>query len=455
MHPTMQKGDKRTIRAWTMYDWANSAYSLTITSAIFPIYYAAITVSDGVDKVARDLGVPADSLQSYTLSAAFLVIALIAPILSGIADSRGNKLAYLKAFCYLGAAACAGMFFFSYDDLFLGLVLCMLACIGFSGSLVFYDAFLPEIAEPKDHDRVSARGYVMGYIGSVLLLLCNLAVLLRPELVGIPKEDDTGLAARLSFLSVGIWWAAWAQVPFAVLPKRTSVSGAPAGGVFTSGYRELRKVWRQLRSTVRLKRFLGAFFFYNMGIQTVMYLAVAYATKEIKDHDEQGTVVAIGRSSLITSILLIQLVAAVGAWIFTRLSARFGNVRAIGMGVVAWVGICMAAYFIHWATEFYVLAACVGLVMGGCQALSRSTYAKFLPETSDHASYFSFYDVSYYVGTVLGTAAYGLVLQITGDLRNTVIAIGSFFVVGLLLLARVPREERPMIGGSDNGRAII
>lgn len=438
----MEPGDKRIIRAWTMYDWANSSYSLTITSAIFPIYYAAITVSDGVDKVAGKYGIPADSLQSYTLSAGFLIIALIAPILSGIADSRGNKLAYLKVFCYIGAAACAGLFFFTFEHLLLGLVLFMLACIGFSGSLIFYDAFLPEIAERKDHDRVSARGYVMGYIGSVLLLVFNLVMLLKPGLFGIRENDDTGLAARLSFLSVGIWWAGWAQIPFAVLPKRTSVSGTPQGGVFTSGYRELRKVWRQLRSTVRLKRFLGAFFFYNMGIQTVMYLAVAYATKEIKDHDGTGAVVAIGQSSLITSILLIQLVAAVGAWIFTRLSARFGNVRAIAIGVVAWVGICAAAYFIHWAGEFYILAACVGLVMGGCQALSRSTYAKFLPETLDHASYFSFYDVSYYIGTVLGTAAYGLVLQVTGDLRNTVIAIGSFFVVGLFLLWRVPKEER-------------
>jgi len=443
----MQKGDPRIIRAWSMYDWANSAYSLTITSAIFPIYYAAITVDKGFDKVADRYGIPADSLQSYALSAGFLIVALIAPILSGIADHRGNKLAYLKGFCYLGASCCAGMFFLTFDTLFFGLALFMLACVGFSGSLIFYDAFLPEIAEPKDHDRVSARGYVMGYIGSVLLLILNLAMVMMPAAFGIDTlaewlgRDPDALPAQLAFLSVGLWWVGWAQIPFSVLPKRTGAAREHNGNVFTSGYRELRKVWVELQATTRLKRFLTAFFLYNMGIQTVMYLAVAFATKEVKDHDASGAVIPISDESLIISILLIQLVAAVGAFLFTFLSKRFGNVRAIGIGLVIWVGICLAAYRIHWAHEFYGLAACVGLVMGGCQSLSRSTYAKFLPETKDHASFFSFYDVSYYLGTVIGTLAFGLVLQLTGDLRNSVIAIGSFFVLGLILLMRVPKDE--------------
>jgi len=435
----MQQGDPRIIRAWTMYDWANSAYSLTITSAIFPIYYAAITMDNGVDKVAARYGVPADSLQSYALSAGFLIVTLLAPILSGIADSRGNKLAYLKAFCYVGAASCAGLFFFTFDDLLLGLALFMLACVGFSGSLVFYDAFLPEIAEKKDHDRVSARGYTMGYLGSVLLLVINLAMVMKPALFGIP--DTPGLAARLSFLTVGLWWAGWAQIPFRALPTRTATSRPPADDALTAGYRELRKVWGQLRAMPRLRGFLTAFFVFNMGIQTVMYLAVAFAAREIKDHDAAGQVVPIGDESLIISILLIQLVAAVGAGLFARLSGRVGNLRALSVGVVVWVGLCIAAYFTRWAHEFYALAAGVGLVMGGCQSLSRSTYAKFLPATTDHASFFSFYDVSYYLGTVLGTLAYGLVFQLTGDLRNTVIAIGGFFVLGLLLLLRVPRAE--------------
>ena len=389
----MIKGDKRIIRAWTMYDWANSAYSLTISSAIFPIYYAGITLDEhGVDLVHAKYGVPADSLQSYALSAGFLIVALIAPILSGIADSRGNKLSYLKGFCYLGALCCAGLSFLTFETLLPGLVLFMLACVGFSGSLVFYDAFLPEIAEPKDHDRVSARGYMMGYVGSVLLLLINLGMVMAPGLFGIDRLaahfgwKAGALAAQLSFLSVGLWWAGWAQMPFKVLPKRTPAPPSRPGGLFSAGYAELSKVWAQLRRTVRLKRFLASFFIYNMGIQTVMYLAVAFAAREIMDHDAEGNVVHIGTESLIISILLIQLVAAFGAWLFTRLSARFGNVRSLIIGVTCWVLICVAAYFTRWAGEFYALASGVGLVMGGCQALSRSTYARFLPETEDHAS---------------------------------------------------------------------
>jgi UMF1 family MFS transporter len=431
----MQKGDSRLIRAWTMYDWANSAYSLTITSAIFPIYYAAITMTDGVDRVLADHGLPASSLQSYTLSIGFLLVAAIAPILSGIADHRGNKKNYLKFFCYMGAASCAGLFFFTYDNLWLGLVLFMLACTGFSGSLIFYDAYLPEIAEPADHDRVSARGYAMGYVGSVILLIINLMMVLQPQWFGIPDRD--GLAARLSFLSVGLWWAGWAQVTFRRLPNTKAVPKENVN-VLTVGYRELRGVWRQLLGLPRLRRFLTAFFVFNMGVQTVMYLAVTYAKQEIKEPD--GSPITDG--GLITSILLIQLVAAVGAMLFVRLSRRFGNIAALIMGLAVWMGICVAAWRIEGTQAFYALAACVGLVMGGTQALSRSTYAKLLPETEDHASYFSFYDVSFYLATVLGTLAFGLVNQLTGDIRNTIIAIGSFFVLGALLLLRVPREER-------------
>lgn len=423
------------IRAWTMYDWANSAYSLTITSAIFPIYFAAITTFGGEDHVLRTYGLPAASLQSYTLSAGFLLVAAIAPILSGIADHRGNKKNYLKFFCYLGSISCAGLFFFTYDNLWPGLVLFMLASIGFSGSLIFYDAYLPEIAEPKDHDRVSARGYAMGYIGSVILLVLNLLMVMKPALFGIPDRD--GLPARLSFLTVGIWWAGWAQVTFRSLPD-TKAPKQDKVNVLTVGYRELRRVWFQMLSLKRLRRFLTAFFVFNMGVQTVMYLAVTYAKQEIKEPD--GSPIA--DSGLIISILVIQLVAAVGAMAFVRLSRRFGNIAALVIGMVIWMGICLAAWRIQATNEFYVLAAFVGLVMGGTQAISRSTYAKLLPETQDHASFFSFYDVSFYLATVLGTLAFGMVNQLTGDIRNTIIVIGSFFVLGALLLMRVPREQR-------------
>lgn len=427
----MVKGDKKLIRAWTMYDWANSAYSLTVTSAVFPAFYVATTMDGATDLVLERFGVRAASAYPWALSVGFLVVALIAPILSGIADHRGNKKFFLKIFCYLGAASCAGLATFSLDTYWLGLALVALACVGFSGSLVFYDAFLPEIAEPADHDRVSARGYTMGYIGSVILLVLNLAAVLA-----WPKES---WPARVSFASVGVWWAGWAQITFRKLPNGTRSDDEV--NVFTSGYMELRRTWNELRRTVRLKRFLAAFFVFNMGIQTVMYLAANFAKQEVKELDATGAEVPISDASLITAILIIQLVAIAGALLFVRLSKRFGNVRALMIGAVVWIGACLFAHALHWTTEFYILAAVVGLVMGGSQALARSTYAKFLPETEDHASYFSFYDVSYYLGTVLGTAAYGTVYAFTGDLRDTVIAIGAFFILGFVLLWRVPAGE--------------
>lgn len=440
----MVKGDPRIIRGWTMYDWANSVYSLTITSAIFPIFYAAITEVDGADIVQARYGLPAQSLYSYALSAGFLLVAIISPILSGIADHTGQKKKFLKAFCYLGAVSCAALFFFNVDQLWLGLGMVMMACVGFSGSLIFYDAFLPEIAEPVDHDRISARGYTMGYIGSVFLLIVNLLMVMKADpsdthtLLGIP--DTNGWPARLTFVTVGIWWVVFAQFAFRVLPDNP-YGRRPQGNLIANGYKELRKVWRELQSTKRLNSFLMAFFVLNMGIQTVMYLAVTYAKEEIQQIGPDGKVEAISDASLIISILIIQLVAVVGAFLFVWLSKRFGNIGALVIGASVWILLCVMAYTIHWAHEFYILAAGVGLVMGGSQALSRSTYSKFLPETIDHASYFSFYDVSFYLSTVLGTFAYGMVYQLTADLRNTVIIIGSFFVVGLILLLMVPNKE--------------
>ncbi len=318
----------------------------------------------------------------------------------------------------------------------------MMASVGFSGSLIFYDAFLPEIAEPKDHDRVSALGYTMGYIGSVILLIFNLTMVMQPTWFGIAEGTD--LPARISFVTVGLWWAGFAQFAFRVLPNNPYGRKA-SSDIVLNGYRELRKVWRQLQSTRRLKAFLMAFFVFNMGVQTVMYLAVTYAKEEVKAVDDTGAIVPISDASLILSILIIQLVAIGGAFLFVWLSKRVGNVRTLIFGCITWVLLCVFAYTIQWAWEFYALASGVGLVMGGTQALSRSTYSKFLPETMDHASYFSFYDVSYYVGTVLGTFAYGLVYQLTDDLRNTVIIIGFFFVVALVLLFMVPAKESSVL----------
>ncbi len=436
----LKKDDPKTINGWAMYDWANSVYSLVITSSIFPIFFENVTTSDivtsaGIVKSSKVemFGATFENtaLYSYTLSFAFFVVAIFTPFLSGIADYAGNKKAFMKFFCYMGGTACMGLYFFSADYLFIGLVMVAVAGIGFSGSQVFYNAYLPEIASHGNQDRVSAKGYALGYIGSVILLVVNLAMILYPDIFGL--EDD-GTPARISFVMVGLWWMGFAQIAFNRLPD--NVYGRKVKGeYFYKGYRELRKVWIQLKTTTRLKRYLMSFFVFNMGVQTVMYMAVSFGKNEIDNMPDTG---------LITSILIIQIIAVLGAYLFSWLSNRFSNLRALIISVIIWIGVCYIAYSIHTEYEFYALAALVGLVMGGIQSLSRSTYSKFLPETIDHASYFSFYDVCDKLGIVLGTFAFGFVYELTGDLRNSALAIGAFFVIGLVFLLMVPKEERSL-----------
>ena len=420
------KNDPKTINGWAMYDWANSVYSLVISSSIFPIFYENITDSE-VQLFGHTFKNTA--LFSYSLSVSFLVVALITPLLSGIADYAGRKKTFMKFFCYLGGTACIGLYFFNADHLFLSLLVSVVAAIGFSGSQVFYNAFLPEIATWEQQDRVSAKGYALGYIGSVILLIVNLAMIMQPALFGL-ADDET--PARISFVMVGLWWIGFAQISFARLPGniyRRKVKGE----YLYRGYLELRKVWRILKKTRRLKRFLMSFFIYNMGVQTVMYMAVSFAKNEIVGMPDSG---------LIISILIIQVIAVFGAYIFSALSRLFGNIKALGIAVIIWIGVCILAYSIYSPGEFYILAAIVGAVMGGIQALSRSTYSKMLPETMDHASYFSFYDVCDKIGIVLGTLTFGVVFEWTGSLRYSALALGSFFILGLLLLFIIPKYER-------------
>lgn len=431
----IKKDDPKTVSAWAMYDWANSVYSLVITSSIFPIFFENITRNgDGTDVISfLGYSFKNTSLYSYTLSASFLVVALITPLLSGIADYAGRKKTFMKFFCYLGGTACIGLYFFDVQWLGLSLLAVMLAGIGFSGSQVFYNAFLPEIASPSEQDRVSAKGYALGYIGSIILLVINLLMIMQPDWFGLPEGD---MAARISFVMVGVWWIGFAQITFAKLPGNVYHKKVK-GEYLYRGYLELRKVFFELRSTQRLKRYLIAFFVFNMGVQTVMYMAVSFAKKEIDGMPDGG---------LITSILIIQIIAVAGAYFFSWLSSRWGNLRALLLAVVTWIGVCIIAYVITTPYQFYFLAGLVGGVMGGIQSLSRSTYSKFLPETIDHASYFSFYDVSDKVGIVLGTFSFGLIYQITGNLRHSALAIGVYFVVGLIFLLMTPKNEKIAAG---------
>jgi len=447
--------NKKVINAWSMYDWANSAYSLVITSTIFPIYYNSVTSSSTTDIVhflGRDFKNTA--LYSYALSVSFLVVALISPVLSGIADYSGNKKAFMKFFCFLGAASCSTLYFFDGDNLWLGILAFIFAGIGYSGSIVFYNAYLPEITDHSGADRVSAKGFALGYTGSSLLLIFNLVMILMPELffdvgkkvqelmlannsltadeaLADAKSYYSGVSSRFSFLLVGVWWVTFAAVTFYYLPKDI-YNRRPTGNVIWKGYRELIKVIHELSNQDRLKSFLLSYFFFNMGVQTVMYVAALFGDKELN----------LKSSELITTILIIQFVAIAGAYLFAFLSRKFGNMNALLIAIIIWIGICIGAYFVYTAMQFYVIAFVVGMVMGGIQSLSRSTYSKLLPETQDHASYFSFFDVCEKTGIVLGTATYGLIEEMTGSMRNSLIALITFFIFGLLFLLQLIRKDR-------------
>lgn len=424
---------QKIIRGWTYYDWANSAYSLVISSALFPIYFSAVTASGNHEVAFLGRTFNSDSLQSYAISVAFLFIAAISPLLSSIADYSGQKKKFMFFFSTLGALACSSLWFFDgLDTLWIGVLGSVMAAIGYAGSIVFYNAFLPEIALPEEQDRVSARGFAMGYIGSSLLLIFNLTMILCPQWYG---NISNGTAMRFSFLLVGVWWFVFAQYSFHFLPS-DPLKRKMQSDILTRGYSELKKVWSQLQQTPRLKQFLIAFFFYNMAVQTIMYLATLFGVQEIRWPDEQSR-----QSGLIICILLIQFVAIGGAYLFSFLSGRLGNVMALIISNAVWIALCVAVYFfVHLPLDFYITAAFVGLVMGGIQSLSRSTYSKLLPDTHDHASYFSFYDVCDKVGTVIGTFAFGYINELTGSMRNSIIALVIFFAIGIFLLLRVNRS---------------
>lgn len=422
----MKTADKKTITGWTMYDWANSAYNLVITSTIFPAYYEAVT-SDGNEETSIDYVTlfgrtfVNTSLYNYALAIAFIIVALTAPLLSSIADYKGNKKQFLFFFCTLGSIACSSMYFFDSSNVGYGLLCLIVACIGFWSSFVFYNSFLPEIAAPEDRDRISARGYSMGYIGSMILQIICFVFVLSPDKFGI----TTGKASQISFLLVGIWWWGFAQLSLRRLPTSKPL-GTSEKQILLKGYKELQKVWNQLKTMPIIKRYLMAFFFYNMGVQTVMMVATLYGKSELN----------IPTTNLIISILIIQFIAIPGAYTIAWLSKKLGNFYALMITVFFWIILCIIGYYLprNGINEFYGLAVMVGFVMGGIQSLSRSTYAKLMPETKDTTAFFSFYDVTEKISIVIGMLSFGYINELSGSQRNSVLALIVFFIVGFIIL---------------------
>jgi UMF1 family MFS transporter len=426
------KGDKRIVQGWVMYDWANSVYQLTIASAIFPIYFNTIT-RDGDNFTISFFGWPIINtvLYSWTIAAAYLIVAIGSPLFSSMADYTGRRKGFMRAFTLIGATACGALFFFDKNHIELGVIAFALGTIGYGGSIVFYNSFLPVIAEPEDQDRISARGYSMGYLGGVVLLLFNLLMIMKPGLFGI--SDDSSLPARISFLTVFVWWVAFSQITFSRLPKYTFRKRISRDSVLSNGYRELRLVFQQIKKSYKLSMYLAGFFFLMMGVLTTMFMAATYGEKEM----------GLKEDVLIPTILVIQLVGMFGAWMFARISKKLGNLFALMVTIVAWSLICVGAYFITNTLQFVTAAFFIGIVMGGSQSLARSTYSKMLPDdTTDHTSFFSFYDVMEKLATVAGTFSFGVIEALTGSMRFSVLAITVFFAVSFVFMAMLYRKVR-------------
>lgn len=428
----LEKGSSKLLNAWAFYDWANSVYTLVISSTIFPIFYGALFRAEGIEEVELfGFLIRSESLISYVTALGFLIIAFVSPLLSGIADYLGNKKFFLKLFCYVGSLSCMSLYFFSIakESIIFSLITYLLALIGFWGSLVFYNSYLPDIAHKEQQDKISAKGFSLGYIGSVVLLLVCLAMVMSVE--GAQKLQ----MMRYSFLLVGIWWIGFSQYTYYYLPNHKNSNKMHKNVIF-NGFRELLKVWQQIKSILPLKRYLAAFFVYSMAVQTIMIIAAYFGEKEVNwGSDSKRT------TGLIISILVIQLVAVFGAWATSKLVSKYGNIKIlIGLNFL-WILICTYAYFVITPNDFYIAAFFVGLVMGGIQSLSRSTYSKFIPaDTVDTTSFFSFYDVAEKVGIVIGMLTYGYIADITGKIQNAILFLILFFAIGLLLLLRVPKN---------------
>ncbi len=420
--------DKKTINSWALFDWANSAYALVISTAIFPIYFTANTpeiVNIG------GLEFTNSSLYTFAVSFSFILIAFMSPILSGIADYSGRKKYFLKLFTIIGSIACSSLWFFDGAGTYwIGTIGFIVATVGFAGAIVFYNSYLPEIVTEDQYDKVSAKGFAYGYVGSVILLIAILFMINKYEMFGFPSEKTP---IRIGFVLVGIWWLVFGLISFKGLPE--DVKLAKPDNLLKKGFEEIKSVFGKLQSRPNIKRFLASFFFYSAGVQTVIYVASIFAKDEL----------GFESTELITIILLLQLLGIIGAFLFAYISKITTNKTSLIITILIWTLVCIAAFFCATKPQFYIIAATVGMVMGGIQSMSRSTYSKLLDEgEEDTTSYFSFYDVVYKLAVVLGTGSFAMVDYITRDMRYSILVLALYFVIGLVLLL-ITKIERKVV----------
>lgn len=434
--PILPINSPKVINAWCSYDIANSAYILSVNTVLYPIYYQQVTKDAFGSEMVKFMGLSIKNtvLYEYAIALGYLLVIFLTLSLSGIADMGGYRKRFMQFFTLLGSLACIGLFGFNGANIGLGLILPMLAVLGFAGSLVYYNSFLPIIATPDHHDRISARGFSFGYAGSMLLLIFNIFSLQKYELFGFSDKLE---AIRFSFIEVGVWWLAVSQIAFYYLREERKKVQLDST-IFMRGFYEITKVFGYIKKHKSMYRFLLSFFFFSMGVQTVIIVASLFGKAELGITD----------TKLIMTILIIQLVAILGAFVFGRVSSRFGNKTSLLWMLAIWIFVCFSAYNVHDEYQFYGLAALVGLVMGGIQSQARSTWSKLIPsDTTDTASYFSFYDSTEKLAIVIGMLGFGIIEQITGSMRNSTLLLSLFFVVSFVIIAvtKLKKEEPSLI----------
>ncbi len=428
----------KILRAWAFYDWANSVYPLVISTAVFPIYYGTLFIDSEFVEIFG-INYKNTALIQHVTTLVFLFLAFLVPLMSGVADFLGNKKSFMKLFVYIGSFSCMGLYFFDLNNIYLGLLFYFFALFSFWASLVFYNSYLPDIALPEEQDNASALGYSYGYVGSVILLLVNLFMINKPDLFGFEKSDQGSIdAMKVSFLTVGLWWLIFSQYTFYYLPqKKNNVNKKDLlkKSFLFSGFNKLIQVWKLMKNDSYIRKFLLAFFIFSTAVQTIILIATYFGDQEIIWGEGEKLF------GLILSMLLIQLIAIIGSIGGAKLSNKIGNINTLILFNIVWFLLCFGAFFIKYSYEFYIVAAFVGLVMGGIQSLSRSTYSKLIPKTKDTCSYFSFYQMSMIISIVVGTFMSGLIDQLTGNIRISILVFAGLFVIGAILLSGIKIKE--------------
>ncbi|HEY8257646.1 MAG TPA: MFS transporter [Gemmatimonadales bacterium] len=435
--------DRPELRAWAMYDWAASAMQTTVMVAVFPIYFVKVAGADVVASAATQRLATVNTI-------ALVVIAVLSPILGAVSDFGGTKKRWTAIFMLLGISAVTGLFFVQRGDLDLASILFALSLIGVAGSFVFYESLLPHIARPNEVDRVSTAGYAMGYVGGGILLALNLAWIQKPAWFGLPSgpgmsASDATLPARLAFISVAIWWLVFSLPLFRRVPEppaRLEPEESRGENPVKAAFLRLGETFRELRGYRQAFLMLLAFLIYNDGIQTIIKMATAY-----------GTEIGIGQGALIAAILLVQFVGIPFSFLFGMLAGRIGAKRALFLGLLTYAAISILGYFMKTATHFFVLAALVGMVQGGTQALSRSLFASMVPQYKS-GEFFGFFSVFEKFAGIFGPLIFAGTIAATGSSRNAILSVIGFFAVGAVILSFVDLEEgrRAAVAGDAAAR---